>query len=461
MLLLVASHSGVLWLGLQGQAGTSARAAAKPESKATAEPEHESPAVADLLRKAEAREEKADEDYDKAQAKRAAEVAAAKAKIPADADPAAMVMAGTKGQNEVSAETVAAFGLWIDRDPVAALRWFGTWDPKYASSDFDPELQRHLEAGGLAMVDHYLQEAPLSRGCLFHEIKNTTEDRGPDFALDLAGGLSDPEDRLELLNTVFSDPEELKGKLAKIRGMLPDHEANALVEGLEDDDAYTGVAEELHQAGFPADLLASLDARHAPEEEESTGTEEDLKNDKELPRDMAERIRLEVANGRPDRLIYYDAEFREMVPDFHHWCRELEEGRIPPQEVIARMQAVVPGSEALGDQLRSIVLQGSFGVNPRQALEWLRSTGGEWQESFRQLVRSAGYHAPPELLESVVRDAYAGEEVPASVEDDIVGAYGRWSDYDPQGCRDAMEKMPVGSLRQKLEAALKGKEAGK
>lgn len=465
VLLLLASHAGVLLLGLQEQAGTSAGTAAPPASQQAVAPERESYGVAELLRKAEARQKKEEDEYsDEAMAKRAAEVAAAMAKIPEGADLAAMVKAGTTGQEEVSAQTVAAFGLWIDRDAVAALRWFGTWDPGYATSDFDEELKRHLQAGGLAMVDHYLKEVPLSRACLFYEIDNMAADRGNDFAVEVAAGLSDPDDRLELLNTVFDETEELKGNLAKIRSLLPDPEANALVKQLEENDAYTGMAEELRSAGFPAETLARLDARHAAQEEaerEYAEREKDEDDEKEPPRDMAERIRVEVADWRPDRFIYSDTEFREMVPDFSQWCTELQEGRVQPQEVIARLQAAIPGSEALGDPLRLIVLEKTFDANPRQGLEWLRTAGGDWKASFNYLVGSAGLSMPPELLESVVRDAYAGEEVPTRLEDELVRTYTRWAQNDPEGCEKAMRKMPEGSLREKLAAALEGKDTGK
>ena len=268
-----------MWLGRHSPVSETA-AGAKPEAPVAADKKSGTENLAAFLSRSEpeAAGPEADEEEELDEA---AQLAAAKAAIPAGADVAALVKASADPDSWVSIETRAAFGLWVDRDPVAALRWLTEWrrDTYLAARDLDAEFTRHLLEGGLAKLGFYLREVPLARDFLlsaateesisscFGSVTRPADKLGSAEILQVASTLDSPGERLSFLRGHFSSVERCLSHLPQIRALLDDRSAARFLAEIHGGELTPEQAAELEAAGFPAHALAQFLEEHRPAEE--------------------------------------------------------------------------------------------------------------------------------------------------------------------------------------------------
>lgn len=272
---LLASHGTALWLGRHSPAGRTAEAEAPASARKQAAAD--GGGLAAFLRHAKQQEEAgAEPEWDEPQTEDDL-LAAAKAAIPADADVAAMVKAATLDPDlEISAATRAAFGLWADRDPVAALRWLTEWQRSaFHPYELKAEFIRHLHEAGLAKLGGYLRAVPRAGEFLIPEFTMTpaktrysrSGGQGglfePGEILQAAATLDSPGERYSLLRCCFRSMDQCTSNLARIRGMLDERNAAAFLGLIGGGPPSDGFLKELEDAGFPPYAIRQFVSDHS------------------------------------------------------------------------------------------------------------------------------------------------------------------------------------------------------
>jgi len=441
--LLAASHGAALWLGLCAQEG---QALHSEESEITPPPSAPALSIAELLRRASTREEEKPKKTPLPPGWSWEEqVATARGLIPPGTDVAAILKALKLGPGEdVSPEVAAAFSLWVDADPHSALRWTAEWT-RFHDQDFDDEITRHLDRAGPSQWAQYFTHAtpPPVRHMLMRLACELGQERGGDFTISLAASLPDPADRLELINEVMDSEEGLAGRIATIRGMLDEQGIKTFLRhaSFVDDGA---LKEEILQAGFPPEMISRY-------ESESTSSEE-IRAEQQAQQTEVDAMpaaeRLILAETRP----YIMGDFRadvggrivDRVPDYTGWCADVADGRLPADELMARLLKAIPASAAIAGELRGIVFRDTLIGNPHAALRWLRQTDDNWRVTAEHFIDRE--KLPPELFYEVVQENFG-----TLAEDDrklafrIYDDYGRWIATDPAAAVESVRRMEEGS----------------
>ncbi|MCW1883684.1 hypothetical protein OKA04_03025 [Luteolibacter flavescens] len=195
------------------------------------------------------------------------QVAAAREKLPPDADFAALAKAGMAAakatREHASAETVAAFGKWLELDPDAALDFFGKASHNQSTDAFRFELGDWLGKGNEYRFGELTKRFPRAALALRQGAQALCHDRGADFTLQMASGLADPSKRLWLLYDCL-EAEQWQGHLAKIPALLGDRQATrkllSSIFGSEDSEILLA---EIRDAGFAADDVALVETQVA------------------------------------------------------------------------------------------------------------------------------------------------------------------------------------------------------
>ena len=445
-MLLAASHGAALWLGAQrGPVVETAEEAAKAAGKAEG-----GGLTLEALIERSRQPEKAGEEEDDFGVR----IQRAKDKILADADLEALVRAGTADPEAgLSAETVAAYGLWLDRDPVAAVRFHGKFFRDRDYSDFDGELQRYLERGGLPKLQELVEAVPLAREQLINAASSVLYDLGRGEALEVVGRLKSPADRLELLKGVVVDSSEVKGSLAQIRGLLDKSGAAAFLQQIESANGAADLLDEVRAAGFPAAALKSF------EESIREGAEGGADFASPLPpvgnnisgnpwNFPITRNNIDaVLNGRGQvraSLVGLDTSENEAV------FAAASKGRMGSEEIYAAFKANNSNGQAGERDMVRIALDLGLRNDPVATLEWLRGTGGDWQALLAEVIPDKRRDIAPEVLAELVTAAWKGGSPPEDTLDRLSHSYARWFEADVEACSTSIRKLQDGPLKTQL-----------
>lgn len=423
-------------------------------------------------------------------------VAAARAAIPAAADVAAMVKAGAADPDlELSPETLAAFGLWVDREPVAALRWFAGWPGDGAStSGLVDEIGRHLEEGGVEHLALYLKEAPALRDLLIDEVESIADAAEPEFTLRLVASLDSMPDRLQCLKNRFGfgSPDRMKGHLAEIRRLLDDGAASEILGSFgrrAGDD--TELTSELERAGFPAyaigqflaereggsgqtrsnaDFISTVEAINLPGVPAATGAsitdivttgrsgegkinrnniDAVLNNPNRAvdDRSLAERIRDHLKVGADDQWgLYSGLSLLGAIPGYEEGREDFLRGKITAMEWCARLQEGVPGGADLEKGIATLACRACLEEDPRKAAGLITAD----MDHSHLLSGATGFTLSPEALYSLARSASGSDDLSPEMVEVVGDRFARWSEKDPAVCADFVHNLPPGPLKELL-----------
>ena len=137
-----------------------------------------------------------------------------------------------------------------------------------------------------------------------------------------------------------------------------------------------------------------------------------------------------------------------MVPDYEEWCQEAADGRMSADEVLARLQSALPENSDIRPRVRTRVFSSLFVLDPRAAVAWLGSEGPEAQAALQGImVRS---HEVPVELRGEIAATLLGEEMESSGIWNLSQDYDDWYRDDPEACRQAVEALPEGPLKENL-----------
>jgi hypothetical protein len=484
----VASHGAALWLGKTSPGsgvGSEAVSASVPAPKQAGK-------LAAFLRGAAAGDRTAEETD--AAPDEGALVAAARAAIPAEADVAAMVKAGAADPDlELSPETLAAFGLWVDRDPVAALRWFAGWPGDGAStSELVAEVGRHLEEGGAEHLDLYLKEAPALRELLIDEVESIADAAEPDFTLRLAATLGSATDRLEVLSNRFGfgGPDRMKGHLVEIRRLLDEGAASEFlgtIGRMPGDDPE--LVSEMERAGFPAYAIGQLLAEHwhrpgqsrtiadfistvqeinlpgipaatgaAINDIVTTGRSDDgpigrssidavLNNPNRRPddRSLAERIRDEGLRRRDDQWGFLSNwSVLGEISGYEEGREAFLRGKITAGEWCARLQDGFPGGADLAKEIATLAFRACVEEDPRKAATLISAD----MDRSQFLPGAITFTLSPEALYSLARSVSGPDGMSPEMVAILGDRFDSWSEEDPAVSADFIRNLPAGPLRE-------------
>ena len=441
---LLLSHAGMAWLGKassRNEAATSSHQHTQATRDAASDPDR-NPWTIDALSMRLAERQRKEAAEMKAVPPWLEQVAAARAAMPAGTDYAALLdkvlAALPPGDDaEFGAEGVAAFGLWLDRDPAAALTWAGRTNRDHWMGFFSCEVERWLAAGAHSQVQDYLDRFPLAQHLLLQAAEEITEDRGPDFALDLAARLTNPKQRYEFLDSALAS-DELAGRLVKFRALLNDLQAR---EFLLQDIRYMGAPSaeflaEIRAAGFPPSALEKYE-----EWVETSGAQKD---ENPVPDHSPETIARELKEGSIEGLTY-------AVPQFWDWRKMVGEGRMTPQEMLDRMREAWPPAAGVEPQIRALIFPELMPIDPVETLRWLRESGGD--EEWRTAMSGHFAGLTAEQMAAVLADLPPGAELTEWERGSLGRELGQWLRTDPDGYAAARERM-AGDDRQQAFAAM-------
>lgn len=437
MPLLLASHGVVLWLGSRPPAASQAeRLTAAANS--LADPRDPALSLQSLRQRLKQAAEKADP------------VKAARDKLPPDADVEAMVRGATRGMDPLDSaaldvRTLAACATWLDRDPLAALRWLGAWDPRGESEEIAREVLNHLKAGNFAKLGSYLTAVPGARGHLMSDdVRYWLEDEcDPATRVAAAIGLPEQADRMEWLDELLGEPADYQGQIATIRAGLDAGKAEAFLERLP---AHLGpeLLEEIRAAGFPAAALDRFLREYDAYEEESAAEQAQV-----------DAVPWSARLAKWQKSHYLDSDYKEefhkLCPNYKDWCAEVADGRMDPDEVVARVAAALPGE---GDEpiLRQILFREFYQANPRAAVLWLQRCGGDVKLALKDAMV---FPLVPIEIKGELMATILGNEIPTFALENLKLDY---RDLDTPQLRELAEKLPPGRLKEALESDLEGRE---
>jgi hypothetical protein len=423
-------------------------------------------------------------------------VAAARAAIPADADVAAMVKAGAADPDlELPPEILAAFGLWMDRDPVAALRWFAGWPGDGASTPgLVEEVGRHLGEGGAEHLALYLKEVPALRDFLIDEVELIADRAEPEFTLRLAATLGSATDRLEVLSNCFGfgSLDRMKGHLAEIRRLLDDGAASEFlgtIGRVAGDDPE--LVSELERAGFPAYAIGQLLAEHWHRPGQyrtnadfistveginlpgipaatgnqitdivTTGRSDDgpigrssidavLNNPNRTPADssLAEGIRKAVLGSWDDQRVY-PSEWMVIgeIAGYEEGREDFLRGKITAEEWCSILRDGVPEGADLANEIATLAFRACVEEDPRKAASLISAA----MNGSQLLTGAAISSLSPEAFYSLARSVSGSDAMSPEIVEIVGNRFASWSEKDPAVCADFIRDLPAGPLRELL-----------
>ncbi len=448
-LVLVLSHGAAWWLGSafpEGPATSSNRstgpAAAGPAPWSTAE----------LLRRGRERdaalEAKADAEQQEEDRPYAERLAEARAKIPPGTDLRdylAKAIASRKRGEEIDMQAIAAFGMWLERDPAAAVEWAGLTDRDTYMKAFTTELAHWLDAGECRQLGDLYKRFPLAKSLLLDAAKELAGEREPAQALAVAAAVPDPGERLRMIDAIFSGEEEqsLKGHVAAVRAMLGEKECYSFLSNVLDRDGpqVQDLLDEIRAAGFSAELLAKFEQ----------AVEQKREFDREKEKEKEERSQEEEHESNQE--IGLPA-MNDWVPDFEELESSITSGRLAPEESIALIAATWPvantpeGAAEIRERLAGYLSHKA----PLEMLRWLRESGTQeqWRKQLADCLGYSGY-LKPEQIEGVIAELPAGTELGERERDSITAQFREWFDKDPDGYLAAAQRIEAEDEKEGLD----------
>lgn len=451
--LLLLSHAAAWQLGRRAHgASTSTASAAASSTQAHGD---SGSSLADLVRAG--REHEAAEQLKRAAANRPwpEEIAAARAALPADADIPALVRTGiatANGNREgPSAETAAAFGRWLELDPDAAIDFIGRGRGNWRAYALQCEMGRWLGEGNQHRLDGLTKRFPRSWQTLVESAQILCKDRGPDFAVELASSLQERAYRMFLLTDCLP-PEQWRGHLAKVPALFPEpQDACYFLDALMGKEGADVLLDEIRGAGFPPDVLAKLDASQAKRQEYARNRAREKEEDEKRraanarpPTPLEQQLSEAAEGGTGGDSDSLEKKLEKVVPGFAEACADLQDGRLSMAEVLAQVQkAWPPASDAeVTRELRGLLFRSAFAADP---LGTLQAAG----EDFNDEAASGLNQLTPEMMVRVVT-AHPGLLQGEEGEDYgwlCEHALDEWRAVDPEGCREALQRIPDEVLR--------------
>ncbi len=460
---LVLSHAAAWWLGSAfPEADQPGTLPDKPTLPAAGPAQW---TTADLLRRAHRRQ--ADEE---ARARSAAaetersyedRIAAARAKLPPGTDPADYLAKAfakltpnylpkailefrseepLRPDEQPGMESAAAFGMWLDADPAAALAWAGPAARDFDLSGFSREVARWLAAGAYRRLGEYLDRFPLTEDLLLGAARMLAQEREPALAVTMAASLQDSRERLQILLLSFMLGEErMKGQMAAARALLQERDYRDfllyLLKGIPKPGA--DMVDEIRQAGFPPALVAAYEK----------GVAEGIYAAAEASGwvDPSWLMQRKPAEPEPFESLaeeHHLPPLREQMPDLDDLQSAMVTGRMPPEDAMARFAEAWPesrGNPELQQEIRGILAGSLSEAAPVEALRWLRESGTPQQ--YSRLLEKCFFRAHPEQSAAIIADLPAGTELSEDHRGRIKGQIGYWDAYDTEGFDAAVERM--------------------
>jgi len=459
--LLAASHGTALWLGSRRQ--VEAPLAPGQGRAKTEAPAPDLPALIERGRALAAGEDaEGEQDF-------AASVQAAKGKLPAHADLRAILEKGIADPHaDFSPETIAAFGVWLERDPTAAVHWFAGFYREYGESEFDEELRCHFQRSGLASLQAWIDAAPQIRSCLIRCAAGSFGEEDGGRVLQAAASLKSPADRVALLGEAFGSVA-VAGQLASIRALLDRSGACEFLYAIAS-HRNAGLLEEVRSAGFPEIAVRRFEEAVQRESAGKLGRnniDAILTNPNRMGQDAAiTRTNADfigtVAGGSfpvvpsPQEVLRNTFGSPEFVSEVETRQELLAEGRLTVVDFAAWLESAAPQHPERERELLALVAKTSLREDPRATFDYLQKVNPEgWEEIVA--TQTAWDDLPPELLTELARQVPESDP-PGPVHSGLVGSCEEWYQKDPQACMAAVDAFPSGPLKDRLLEI--GKEEG-
>ena len=366
-----------------------------------------------------------------------------------------------------NAEVIAAFGVWFERDPAAALKEAqdgmrtGHWY-------FRGEITRHFKREGLANLQRYLDLSPKANRFLLMTAWESVWEQGKvDSALEAAAGLTRQKDRLEFLSYGWN-AEQLSGHLREAIGLFDKAGAVAFLGGISitQETDVAALQEEAREAGFPPEALAALERKLKPSEraaQDNAGRER-LELVKETPELFAETIAKEQEKQNAISFLQTRDTFRGdgwkiVAPDLEEWQTEVARGTLDPSGLYEKLMETVPGSEKISQPLLSTAALASFNVDPVKTMEWLKQTRPDWMELAEAIFQSNSSSSETAHPGEVYAAIFGGyQELSEPLLDRLGSNFLYRGLEDPVSYDAIFRQLPDGALKRKL--ASKRKERG-
>lgn len=434
---LALSHAAAWWLGcaFQDQPAVSSNRAPSPAA--------DNPTqwtTAELLRRGRereaAREAKCEAEAEEEDRPYAEKLAEAQAKIPPGTDLRdylAKALARRKWGEDPDMQAIAAFGMWLERDPAAAVEWAGLTGRDIDLKVFTTELAHWLDASGCRELGDFYKRFPLAVSLLLDAAKELAAEREPAQALAVAAAVPDPGERLRMINSIFfgEDPKSLQGQVAAVRAMLGEKECHRFLidlllrGGTQAED----LLDEIRAAGFSDLLLAKFEG----------SLEEKRESDKEKERESQQDTALPPLRDVPN-------------------TRELESaiasGRLAPEESIALIAKTWPEASTPegAAEFRKSLADSLYSKVPLEMLHWLRECGTQeqWRKQFNYGFGGMST-LQPEQIEGVLAELPAGMELGESERNGISRRFQDWFGEDPDGYLAAAQRIEAQDEKEGLE----------
>ncbi len=439
---LLLSHGAVFWLGRalppRGEGGKVPQVVKEsPVAAAAARPSPQ-----EWLSRGREREERAakqEKDFP-------AEVEAARQRLAAGTeDVAAIVTTGMRSDaRNVSAETAAAFGLWLEREPKAALHELERWLNRHEWGEGDPfgsEIGRFLERDGRLPLRDLIGAVPGVREFVHDAAVIKISERDAGLALRLLRELDDPKERMELFTRRFLEARQFSGHIAAIRREFDDAEADAFLSHFRYIEGVEALLPEIRAAGFPAAALASFEKDRA--EAEAEAPEEVAQPDlDQLP--LAEQIKARLAYLQVHWRL--TGTFAAQLPDFYDWCEDAGDGRLAAEEIITRAKAAVPEAAGLDRELRMLAFGELVQTSPREGVLMLRGGGVNWPDECPDSLKVLPLEEMGDFLKEFPLEGSLSRELRS----DLVNRFLNWHLSDPEACAKSIRGFPGSVLRDDL-----------
>lgn len=385
------------------------------------------------------------------------QVAAARAKIPADADLPTLVregMAAAKARGDyASAETVAAFGKWLGLDPDAALEFIGNARRGQSTDPFRFEIGNWLGQGSWSRLDELVERFPQAAWPLHQGAQALCYDRGADFALKMASSLEDPSGRLWLLEDCL-EAKQWQGHLARIPDLLVDPGAvRRFLSSISGDEDAAVLLDEIRTAGFRPGDVAQVEKRIADRAEVARhwnfNEEEDRKRLEASASALTRKLGLAGTNVFDEDTPSEEEQLEKLAPGFTDDLADLCDGRMSMKDVLARIQRSWPpaADPAVEEDLRTILFAAAFTGDPLGTLQAARMTGWDYN---KEAVRALDQLSPEMALRvlSTHPDILQDDETVDFIL--YSSLFEPWQETDPEACRQALLAVPVELLRTQL-----------
>lgn len=467
--LLFLSHAAIWQLGSKSGSAASARQAeaAFTTANQARNPNSPSPsaaAIAELVRLGRghdaAQQARWDAWAEEGERPWEERVAAARAKLPANADIPAMVKKGMLAQkgNEGNPppEIAAAFGKWLEMDPAAALDYLGRTGNRQGVEMLILPLADWLAAGDPHKLADWIQRFPRARQSLLDSADQLCQARGVDFTLELAMSLQDPDQRMSLLPGSLRR-EQWQGHLAQLAPQLSPEQAETFLSDLTYGGKRVDLLDEIRTAGFPPSALARLEElvvhKRAEEAEyQANKAEEEAKANANPPYIVHAPLETQVRGAVMSSGLFGDtspAGLHEVMPGYKDACDDLRDGRISVEEMLAQMKQAWPGAASVEPELRTLFFRMAFPTDPAGSLRAAHAAGqgDELEVEAATFLKRLNPEQTarvltefPQLLKE--QDQHSAEIVRQS--------FGIWYYQAPQSCMAALQRMPEGPLRNSL-----------